>query len=255
MRLDRSVFTFYDRVAVSGVVLVGTAMALFVVLGSLGGDRTAPGLAVVVVLAAAIGWLIVKRPHRGRPIAFVVGVLALPYFANDPLRLTHPGSAVDFVPMTLAAAGTLAAAVGSGISLVEHRRGSVRVPSGAERWTFRAAVVVLFAIEVFSVSATLAGRTRAATIEGVTVLVAERSRFRPDDIEVTGDDVGVLVRNTDWVAHTFVIDELALDVYVGPRSDRMIAIPVAAAGRYRFVCTVVGHLGMDGSIEITPDVP
>jgi plastocyanin len=82
------------------------------------------------------------------------------------------------------------------------------------------------------------------------IVITELDRFAPDEIEVlTGGTV--LVRNRDWYAHTFTLEDLHISVYVPPHGERRIELP-AAPGSYRLSCEIPGHGAMLGEVHIRP---
>ena len=101
------------------------------------------------------------------------------------------------------------------------------------------ASVVALCAAIFVV---LAGREPTITAEG--------NDWVPSTLTVASQ-AEIVVRNTDLVVHTFVIEELEIDANVTPGRDRTIRID-AGPGRYRFICDVTGHTGMTGTIEVTP---
>jgi plastocyanin len=89
----------------------------------------------------------------------------------------------------------------------------------------------------------------AAVSKDDPTITAEGNRWIPRSIEVSTGD-GLIVHNADLVVHTFVVEELEIDINVIPGRRREVPID-APAGSYRFICDVTGHAGMTGTIEVT----
>jgi uncharacterized cupredoxin-like copper-binding protein len=77
--------------------------------------------------------------------------------------------------------------------------------------------------------------------------------YAPNTLTIrTDQDVPLLLRNDGGTTHTFVIDELAVDVDLAPGATRSIVIN-APAGQYAFYCRIPGHkaFGMTGTLNVT----
>ncbi|HKJ55959.1 MAG TPA: cupredoxin domain-containing protein, partial [Nitriliruptoraceae bacterium] len=59
------------------------------------------------------------------------------------------------------------------------------------------------------------------------------------------------VDNRDPFHHTFAIEELGIEVDLPANTARDVPLDGASPGVYTFVCTVVGHETMTGTIEVT----
>ena len=71
-----------------------------------------------------------------------------------------------------------------------------------------------------------------------------------------------MVENEDLIIHTFTIEDLDIDVTVGPRSETLVELPAMEPGVYKYTCEVPGHEEMkgtlqvaDGGIRISPGLP
>ncbi len=86
-------------------------------------------------------------------------------------------------------------------------------------------------------------------------VVAENDLFLPTDFSVvSGERVTFRVRNADSWAHTFSIDDLAIDRYVGPLADPKVTFTVdAPAGtQLRLYCAIRDHEDMVGTLYVDP---
>jgi len=77
-------------------------------------------------------------------------------------------------------------------------------------------------------------------------------------LHVQAGSVRILVRNTDSYSHSFTIDDLAVDEYIPPRTDRLLRLRVdiprtleaAAARGLVLSCVVTGHEDMVGRVIV-----
>ncbi len=95
-------------------------------------------------------------------------------------------------------------------------------------------------------SASPAASAAADTITMVDVA------YRPKRLTIAADtDVTISLPNTGASVHTFVIDELGIDVEVAPGDTGSVTIN-APAGKYTFYCNVPGHrqAGMEGTLTV-----
>lgn len=88
----------------------------------------------------------------------------------------------------------------------------------------------------------------------IETMVTFGDRFTPDALSVdAGGTVEIDVRNDDGYAHTFSVDELDVNTYLGPQAERRVTlrIPAELAGRtLHLYCAITGHGAMVGSIEV-----
>jgi plastocyanin len=247
--------SFYGRLAVAGFALI----FLSIVVAGLSGN--APGvfgfgppafISLVVVLVLLI-------TGRGVVAALVVSVFALLLFAVGEVlgglpALGHPESFSDFVPALMRAAGSVMALTGSVVTLRQARRDPPTLRSGTknERRLVRLGAVGLGVLAVLSGVSTY---TRNASIDappGALVVETRGDEFYPSDLKLEPGRRQVLVVNRDSYAHTFSVDALDVDVYVGPRADRLLTIEVPGReGTHELYCAVTGHEEMVGTVEIS----
>lgn len=243
---------FYRSLALRGILVVAVGLVLYTTAGSIAGDPLAP-LFVAPLLLAVVMAVLVRRTERALGALLVMGVaVVVSYPLIDPVRLVHPDSFIDFVPALFAFIGSATAALGAAVSLVARRRGSTRSPWRAERWVVRAATLLLAALAVLSLASTLRSSPGLAASSGDALVVrAERSNFEPRGLRWNGTDrVRILVRNVDWIAHSFAVRKLDFDVYVGPRSERLVELAPPGPGRYPITCEVTGHERMRAVLDV-----
>lgn len=243
---------FAVRLLVAGLVLFTLSP---IVAGATGNGTgafafAAPGMIalVVAVLVAVTGRLFVP--------ALVVGVLLFLISSFASLNeLGHPESFSDFVPALLRLVGS-ATAVAAGVgSLVQSRRRTLRPATDRQRTLVRVGAVALLLVPLASFVVTGTARTTIERADGAIVVDTSGDEFTPAALHVEPGRIRFLVRNDDAYAHTFSVDELEVDEYIGPRSDRFVAITVEAAGRYDLYCAINGHEGMTGTVVVTQDEP
>jgi plastocyanin len=90
-------------------------------------------------------------------------------------------------------------------------------------------------------------RERSITIE------ASEMRFSPDKVEAeVGEQVFVTLRNTGKLAHSLTFQFPAGDRTISAEAgmEAVMAFPANRAGSFRFYCSLRGHEGMEGVIEI-----
>jgi heme/copper-type cytochrome/quinol oxidase subunit 2 len=243
--------SFHHRLALAGQVLVAFATGLYSVLGVLAGDPSAPLFAPATVGLIAVT-VLVHRTHKalwllalGWPIYFVISAL-------DPFRLLHLDSFVDFGPAVLALGGAGLAWVSSIVAIVRYRRGTDPAAPRAERAAIVVYGLVLAGVCVYSLGLTLSRASRVTLPDGrdAVVLTTAEDRWLPRTFTVpAGAGTLVLVRNPDWIAHTFAVAELGIDVYVAPRAERVVEIAPPSAKTYAFECSVTGHERMNGTLR------
>lgn len=190
----------------------------------------------------------------------VVPVLALP-LAGIPLvaesaRELHNrfDSALDFVTV-LGILGAIAAGIAySVIDLVGRVRRSHAAASRRATRVFVAGLTAFaLAAAASSVATLTADRSTVSASEraGAQVLVYDGARINIRDIDArAGEPVRIVVDNEDPIAHDFVIEGTEVDVYLGPKDEKLVEVTFGERGAYEFRCTFPGHGGMSGTIYV-----
>lgn len=244
------------------LLMVGTALMLgagVVVDGVLFEGDLIPFLAVLVALllcGAALAW---SGGRRRLIVAVAIAGLVFVAFLGDAVSgVTKPGAFLDFAPNIMFLVGA-PLAIGAGtLAVVRHGQ----YPHATLRVEQRVQLVVLAglaaALLISAVLAVMSRTTVAATDrEGAAEVVAERWEFEPSTVDVVAGG-GVVVRNADVVTHTFTVDELGIDVEVGPGSEvRTTLAESAPVGTYAFYCiphseaATAGREGMIGTLTVS----
>ncbi len=245
--------SFYTRLAVGGLLLIVLSVVVAFAAGNATGGFTVAPPAMISLIAALV--LIVTG--RGLIVTAVISLLAFLLFgvfelSGDSIR--HPESLADFVPALMRSIGSALGLFGSVVALVKSRRGSEALRPGSPKQK-RLVKIGAAALVLISVGSAALTYTRNADIDappGASVVETSKDEFSPGELTLEEGEHTVLVVNRDSYAHTFSVDELDLDVYVGPRADRLITFDVPDdPGRHDLYCAVTGHEDMTGTIEFS----
>lgn len=89
--------------------------------------------------------------------------------------------------------------------------------------------------------------------EGAIVVETRNDSFVPEEIRVpAAEHVEIFVVNRDPYAHSFTIEALEVDRYVGPESTLLVKVLVPARiERLELSCLVTGHEDMRGALVVT----
>ncbi len=243
------------RFVVSGFALP----VLAIVVAAFAGNTTgAFGYAPPALLAIVFAVVVLTTGRAFLP-ALVVGVLMLLFsLAAGSSDLRHPESFADFVPTFLRVVGFALAIYGAASGLRGRRHGTLHRSSPTQRRAMRVGAVVVVLVGVASFVLTESARTTIRTVDGAIVVRTEGDEFEPDELHLDEGRVRVLVRNADSYAHSFTIDDLAIDEYIPPRSDKLLTLGIdvpsklasAASRGIVLSCVVTGHEMMEGTVFI-----
>ena len=146
------------------------------------------------------------------------------------------------------------ALVGGIVAFIQSRQESPRnVATVAERNTFRGIGAVIAVLVVVSGVVTLAGRESVGDAErvGATEIVMKKTEFETTELEAkAGEEVRLVLKNNDLFMHNFIIEELAIDVTIGPRSEKLLKFKPASAGTFKYICDIPGHESMEGELTV-----
>jgi plastocyanin len=93
------------------------------------------------------------------------------------------------------------------------------------------------------------GDVSASEKEGAVEVKAKDTEWEPT--EITASPTGkIVLDNADPILHTFTIDQLDIDVKMGPGKETLYTLKSVPAGEYAFRCKVVGHEDMDGVLTV-----
>jgi plastocyanin len=242
---------FAVRLVVLGFAMVPVSLLIAVAAGNPTGaaDFMIPA-AIAIVLAFAVGFF-------GRffvPAAVFAALLTLLALAANELVLRHPESFETFVPAVWMLLGSALAAVAAVVGTVQRRRHTLAPARSVHRVIVGAGMVLLIAGSAVSWGTSGASRVPEGRAKGALIVAMHDSEFDPDELTVARGKVArFYLRNSDSEAHTFTIDALALDEYVGPRGDRLVSVEIPAdvgARTLALSCAVTGHENMDGTIVV-----
>lgn len=212
-----------------------------------------PPLVLLALIAA-----IVVRTGRALIAGLVVAVLCvLAYLVLDilggALLLGHPDSFADFVPALMRAAGSVTATAALIVAVRQRSRGYFPPRHRLARRLTMTGAAALAAVAVLSGLLTYPGRARIDAPPGSLAVVTQDDVFDPSELRAEGGDrLRVFIKNVDSYAHTFTIDALAVDVYVGPYADRLVTVSIPDVERtYELYCAVTGHEAMDGALIVS----
>lgn len=188
---------------------------------------------------AAIGLLGAFSMSRSTTWAKVVGVVfaVLVLFGLwwTVFGLFTPGSFFDFVPGVLVLPGALIAII-SGIAAIQaNKRGDATAePVAGEKRGLRIVLTVVIVLAVVSGALTFLGNSTADEADADSVIALSDFEFPEDEISLAAGST-VLVRNDDPFLHTFTVEELDIDVVLGPGASELVEIP-AESGTYIVFC-------------------
>ena len=228
----------WTRLAALGLFMVGLAAFLMVAAALIWGVDVANELPFFVSLAIVpwIGAFLVWRFGTwAKVVGIVIGLASIGTMFWTAFGLAEPASFFDFVPGLLVVPGALIAIGASVAAIVAGRRGHTTVVrEGTERRAISAVVAVVGALAAVSAVLTVAGRSTVDTPEGATTVTLGDFAYDRSAYDVTGG-AQVVVRNDDPFLHTFTIDDLDIDVELGPNGSALADIP-AEAGTYVVYC-------------------
>lgn len=220
-------------VAATGPILMFAASLIW---GLDMGDATF--FAVGAVLAFAGALLMRSRRTPVRALGLVVALLVGMMLFWTAFGLASPDSFFDFVPGLLVIPGALTAIVAGIAAIRAQRRGDVvRRAGGGERKVMAVGAGLIGLLAVASAALTLTGRDTVDAADADVTIAMSDFEFETDSAQVVMEpgDV-VLVRNDDPFLHTFTIEELGIDVVLGPGSEELVTIPEDGSGEYVLYC-------------------
>jgi plastocyanin len=240
---------FGPRLILAGFALVPLA----IVVGAIAGNISAVGffvaLLVLIVPVTVLLWL-TRRFYWASLVVAILTLLATVPVASFGLGRLDGFS--DFAPSLLLVLGGVVAFAGSALAIVQRRRQRLRPITSRQRWTARAVALGVIALATASALSSTSGHTSLGSVPGATVVEMKDDRFDPRRLEANpGERVTVIAHNIDDYSHTLTIDALKVDVYVGPRADRLITFTAPGReGAVALTCVVSGHEDMRGLLVV-----
>ena len=249
---------FYTRLALGGLI---TIAATVVVLGivQLGSGDTSNVVFLIINLGVSliVAGLIWRSGSWALVLGAIAGLLGIVLVYGSYL-ITASGSfnsIFDFGAAVVATVGSVVAPVGSVVALMQIRRGRVRVAATAmERNTVRGVAVVVAVVVVVSGVVTLAARDTVTAAEraGAIELLMKRTEFKTMELSAkAGETLRLVLKNDDLYIHTFTIDELDIDVTIGPRGEKALELTAPSKGTFEYTCTIPGHESMTGTLKVS----
>lgn len=237
------------RLALILLIVVGVTVLAYV-------QVPIPPVIVFIVLFGVVLFLL-TREGRARTVGVVLGGVGALLFllGNLPIVIedvSHPDSLLSFV-------SSGAGIVGSIVGFVAMLGALLRWSDRLVRPVLAVAGLAVLAVVVVGVVATLGVDGDEREADDV-VLVAEDVDYFPEGEDPDrSDDVAVAVErgqavfidNEDLYRHTFVVEDLDIDVEVQAGVDRRVVID-APPGDYEFICDVTGHEeDMKGTLRVS----
>jgi plastocyanin len=171
----------------------------------------------------------------GKVVGIVAAVLVAMALFWTAFGLASPDSFFDFVPGLLVVPGVLLAVASSVGAIVAHRRGHhTRFAERGERTGIRITVAAAIGLAILSGILTVAARSSVEEADVALTVKMSDFEFERAPYTVSGGE-RVLVSNNDPFVHTFTVDELGIDVALGPGSEEIVDIP-AESGSYILYC-------------------
>lgn len=230
----------WDRVLASAAA----TLALWAVLVSLLAGEVLPFAVGLGVLYGGLAVATLLWP--GRVVYWVAIVVSIATLAGGVQfvvsDLGHPESALGFVPALLPELARL--------TVIVAAVGALR------RWNASLARrVVLVPVGVFVVLALVSVGLSVAQDDdlaqsGDLLVESKDILWMPDMLTAEAGQVGVFIENKDPVRHTFVIEQLDVEVELPTSASRRVEF-LAPAGTYEITCTVLGHENMTGTLVIS----
>jgi plastocyanin len=228
----------WTRLAVLGFGMVSLAPLLMLLAGLIWGldlGEAIGFLLPVLVLPAIAAFLVLRFGNWAKIVGIVIALAAIALMFWTAFGLAEPASFFDFVPGLLIVPGAIIAIVGCVAAIVAGRRGH-RSPraEGGERRTIRATAAIVGVLAAVSAVLTVTTRTTVGSGEGDATVALKDISFDAGSYDLAGGS-SVVVRNEDPFLHTFTIDDLGIDVEVGPNSSKLVQIP-SEAGTFVLYC-------------------
>ena len=230
----------WTQLAALGLVMIGLAPFLMLAGALLWGldvgDQIAFFVPFIIVpwVAAFLVW---RFGTWAKIVAIVVALAGLATLFWTAFGLAYPSSFFDFVPGLLVIPGAIIAIVGSIAGMVANRRGHlVAGREGGERRAIGIVVAVVGVLAVVSAVLSVSSRSNVTTTDAAAQVEMKNFEFDQASYSAPGG-ASVGVRNEDPFAHTFTIDELGIDIHLGPGDGVVVDLP-AQAGTYVLYCTL-----------------
>ena len=215
---------------------------------------------VFFIINMSIALIVAGLIWRFGSWALVLGAIAGLLGAGltyGPFLINSTGSinsVFDFGVAVVATVASIMALVGSVVAFVQLRRGTARVEATpVERNALGGVAVVVAVLVVVSAVVTLAARdtVEEADRAGATEVLMKTTEFRTAQLDAkAGETLRLVLKNDDLYIHTFTIDELGIDVTIGPRGEKALSLSPSDTGTFEYKCTLPGHESMKGTLTV-----
>jgi plastocyanin len=228
----------WTRLAVLGLAFVAAGPLLMLVAGMLWGLDIGEFVVFLLITGAVpliAAFLVWRFGTWAKVVGIIVALLAAFMLFWTAFGLAEPASFFDFVPGLLVIPGALLAIVSCVAAIVAGRRGHTSATAvGGEAKAIRIALGVVVVLAVVSAGLTFAGRSTVDAADVAATVEMTDFEFDPESLSVAAGD-SVLVKNSDPFVHTFTVEELDIDVSLGPASEEVVEIP-DRSGTYVLFC-------------------
>lgn len=228
----------WTRLAALGLTMVGLGPFLMVAAALIWGLDVAtdlPFFLTLTFLPWVAAFLVWRFGTWAKVLGIVVALAGIAAMFWTAFGLAAPASFFDFVPGLLVVPGAITAIVGCVAAIVAGRRGHrTEAREGGERRAITVIVAVVAGLSLVSAVLTVAGRSTAEVTEADATVTLKDFEYDRSSYELAGGS-RVVVRNDDPFLHTFTVDELGIDLELGPNSSEAVDLP-AEAGTYVVYC-------------------
>lgn len=252
---------FFVRVAILALLSApALALVLFAAATAAGVEGRAQALGALLPVSVLFLGLGVALRFSGRPLyatAVISFLVSLPAVVTGAeYGVLHPEEFFEFTASVVLAASSITALVAS-VGAIVTRKTSAVASTAKLRRLFLAVPIVAGSAILFSAVVSILAEPTIVRQGQPAQLVTANNRFLPREFSVIeGERVSFDISNEDDEAHTFSIDELEIDQYLGPSSDRQVTFRVdleEPATALRLYCAINGHEAMVGTIRVTKD--
>jgi plastocyanin len=243
----------HARTQTIGLILIASAFLFLVLLtfALFGGED----VAIFVVLTAIVAG-VAYLTHRfdtqwARSLGLVGTILSLMFFFLG-FGLFQIFSPIEFTVAVAYVLGIALSLVG-GIRAILASRKDKAGPTSAEARLPRVVIGIVGVAAVVSVFGFIFTRqvVSDSEAEGATVIEMKNFEFNPENA-TTPSGSRVLLSNTDPFVHDFTVEDLDIDVTVGPKGEALVDLADVAPGTYEYFCSLHydGTSGMHGTLIV-----
>ena len=249
---------FYLRLALAGLITIAVMMVVVGIAQLASGDTSNLAFLIInIAIVLVVAGLIWRFGSWALVIGAIAGLLGVA-LAYGPFLIVSAGSinsVFDFGVAVVTTVASIIVFVGSIVAFVQLRRGAARVETTAvERNTLWGVTAVVTVVVVVSAIVTLAGRDTVDTADraGAIEVLIKTTEFRTAQLDAkAGETLRLVLKNDDLYIHTFTIDELNIEVVVGPRGEKALLLTPTNTGTFEYTCTIPGHESMSGTLNVS----